>query len=157
MRHGQADPATSRLSDYDRCLSTLGEQQAKSAAQHLQNLYLQPQKILCSPADRTKSTALIVSQRLNMATHQIVFAPRLYEASLSDFLTLLTEQGDNTNVLMLIAHNPGLEKLLHYLNLPRQEKYYLHTASLAVLSINKAWHLIEDGDANLISLIPGKH
>ena len=56
LRHAHAEPATPGQSDLDRPLSPQGLAEAESAARWLKEQGLVPDRVLCSPARRTRET-----------------------------------------------------------------------------------------------------
>lgn len=68
----------------------------------------------------------------------MILENNLYEASSDDLLAILQKHTQQTQTLMLIGHNPGLDQLLCYLSkdtLPcDQNGKLMTTAAIAVLS-----------------------
>ena len=56
LRHAHAEPATTGQSDLDRPLSPQGLAEAEAVARWLKEQGLVPDRVLCSPARRTRET-----------------------------------------------------------------------------------------------------
>lgn len=111
LRHAHAETGAGDQSDAERSLSVLGEAEADAAGDYLAaypGLGI-PGRVLCSPAQRTRQTATRVLERLGYADTRI--DERIYEASPGDLLDVLEDHAD-VETLLLVGHNPGLERLV---------------------------------------------
>jgi phosphohistidine phosphatase len=75
---------------------------------------LVPQLIITSAARRALATARAVADACGYE-EEIEATRTLYMADVQDFLDVLTAVPDPANVVLLVAHNPGLEELLEEL------------------------------------------
>ncbi len=108
LRHAHAENEAPGGRDFDRSLSSLGQEQCAQAAAWLAEQGLLPSQVLCSPARRCEQTLALVAGALNGAPIQ--FEPRIYEATPGDLLGVLEPYASVDTVLM-VGHNPGLEGL----------------------------------------------
>jgi len=115
-----------------------------------------PGLILASPARRAQQTALRLCRAARIPETAIVWAPAIYEASLSTLLHLLATDAGGHPRVMLVGHNPGLELLLLHLvgeTVTRTpDGKLLPTATLAWLEMPEHWHGLPPGSATLLSL-----
>jgi len=115
LRHAKARSALADEWDQDRPLSESGRDDA-----HRLNAWLKqcgrtlPERVLVSPAVRTRQTAEKVLDRLGLAPP--MFDERLWEADDKILVEILSEQTDGEGRLMLVGHNPGLEWLVRWLS-----------------------------------------
>lgn len=110
LRHGLAEPAAAG-SDFARELNARGIAQARAAALALQHAGLPPlDRILSSPALRTRQTALQVMQALALDEASLQLDERLYLASAETLLEVIRDQRGARH-LLLVGHNPGLSDL----------------------------------------------
>ncbi|MDF2179852.1 histidine phosphatase family protein [Aliiglaciecola sp. CAU 1673] len=72
----------------------------------------QPELVLCSPAIRTYSTALIYLEYLQIPLQRLQLDWALYETSGERLMSFLKTQSDNVQHIWLFGHNPGLNELL---------------------------------------------
>lgn len=109
LRHAHAEPATAGQDDLDRPLSPTGRAEAEAAARWLREHSAVPDRVLCSPARRTRETAEALLSALGYA--DLRWEPRIFEASPGELIGLLQEHSEPAR-LWLVGHNPGLEQLL---------------------------------------------
>ena len=116
MRHGHAVAATGR-DDHDRALDERGRHDVRTVADRTAVREAMPALILCSDARRTVETAEIVRETLGLPADRLVQVAGLYLASADTLLEVIDEQ-DALGVehLMLVGHNPGLERLAMHLD-----------------------------------------
>ncbi len=110
LRHAKADHQSSP--DFERPLSEYGQQQAQKIADWLDNTELIPDRILLSAATRTRQTLQPWLERHPDAKPSI--CESLYGATPGEILALIDEV-PTSKLVLVVAHNPGLEYLLRYL------------------------------------------
>lgn len=109
LRHAHAEPPLLGQADYDRPLSPTGLAEAEAAGVWLAGNGLIPDRILCSPARRTRETLEVVLARLGYA--EVRRIPTIYDATPGTLAALVDEHRD-VERLLLVGHNPGLEQLV---------------------------------------------
>lgn len=109
LRHAHAEPPLLGQADYDRPLSPIGLAEAEAAGAWLVRNGLVPDRILCSPARRTRETLEAVLAQLGYAEVRRIDA--IYEATPGTLAALVDEHRD-VERLLLVGHNPGLEQLV---------------------------------------------
>lgn len=145
LRHAEAQPASSGADDRGRRLSGRGEQEAKAAGQWLASHGVKPDRILCSPAERARATAVLALAALKKAP-EAELSEDIYEATPGELLALLDQHGD-AGTVMLVGHNPGIERLVALLVEGRSDDFRgMPPAGLAVLHLSGA---LEPGNARL--------
>ena len=90
-----------------------------------------PDVIISSDAVRARVTAEAVAEAARYAG-EVLLDPHLYLADPADILSLLTTVRENAGTVMIVGHNPGLEKLVEQLTGERQD---LPTAALAQIGL----------------------
>jgi len=110
LRHAHAEPPTGDQTDESRPLTEGGVREATAAAAWLKEHGAEPDKLLCSPAARTRETAdrLVASMGLQAG---LQLDPRIYEATPAELIQVLEEHAE-ADCLLLVGHNPGLETLV---------------------------------------------
>lgn len=111
LRHAEAAPTAPGDGDFERPLSPHGLAQADTAGQWLKAHAPAPETILCSPAQRTRMTAARVLEALSPAAPSLQILDGIYEATPGQLVALLDRHAVAECVL-LIGHNPGLERLV---------------------------------------------
>jgi len=156
LRHAKSDWGSGATADFDRPLTLRGRRDAKTLGRWLRHRASLPGVILASPARRAQQTALRLCRAARIPETAIVWAPAIYEASLSTLLHVLASEAGGQPRVMLVGHNPGLEQLLLHLTgdtvtRPADGKL-LPTAALAWLAMPEEWHDLARGSATLLSL-----
>lgn len=146
LRHAHAMPAAPGQADFDRPLSLEGLAEAEVAGGWLAAQGLVPDRVLCSPARRTRETLEPVLSTLGYADQRL--EPRIYEATCGTLAALVDAHRD-VERLLLVGHNPGLEHLLALLTSGRTGEYRgMPPAGIAVLQLATSQPL-EPGRAEL--------
>lgn len=109
LRHAHAEPAGAGQSDLDRALSAEGLAEAEAAGRWLREQGLVPDRVLCSPARRTRETLEAVLGGIGYVEQRLV--ERIYEATPGTLAALVDEHCEAER-LLLVGHNPGLERLV---------------------------------------------
>jgi len=145
LRHAEALPTISGSDDHDRPLSPRGEQEAQAAGRWLAEHGARPDRLLCSPAQRTRRTAELATRTIAPGA-AIGLSEEIYEATPGELLALLDQHADARCVL-LVGHNPGIERLVALLVEGRSDEFRgMPPAGLAVLHLQGA---LEPGNARL--------
>ncbi len=110
IRHAKSDWNNPSLSDFDRPLNKRGFRDAPFMAEKLGDLNFNPGLIVCSPAQRTTTTAEIISKNAS-----ILYDSSIYEASLSDLMHLINFLPNEHETIAIIGHNPSMTSLANYL------------------------------------------
>jgi len=161
LRHAKSEWKDSELADMDRPLSDRGKKNALKVGKWLKTQALIPDLILVSPARRAQQT---LRRICNECPANTVTVNELYCAELETLLKILADT-PNTKRVMIIGHNPGLERLLSYLQqkdleeseTPSQDLVQLFpTASFAHFILPEHWQNLEDGDGKLVQFVRPK-
>lgn len=112
LRHAKSSWATNAADDWERPLTDRGVRDATAIGQLLRRLNLVPDLIIASDAVRAQTTAQITAEAAGYP-RKIVLSPALYHSTPAAILDVLSEAPDPTAaVVMIVAHNPGLEELV---------------------------------------------
>ncbi|TAL74872.1 MAG: histidine phosphatase family protein [Rhodanobacter sp.] len=135
LRHAEAEPPATTGTDSERALSERGEREALDAGRWLAGHGAHPQRVLCSPTRRTRQTAELALAAFS-APPAVQSADEIYDASPGELLALLDQHFDAESVL-LVGHNPGIERLVALLVEGRSDGFRgMPPAGLAVLYLN---------------------
>jgi len=129
MRHGKSSWKDENLADHERPLKKRGRKDTKRIAKEILKHDLMPELILCSSAERARETVEILAEHLDYQ-NQIKYSHELYMGEPQDFIDALQEMAENEGIVMIVAHNPGLEA---YLQIVDGEIESLPTAGLGYL------------------------
>lgn len=160
LRHAKSAWSDPRLDDHDRPLNRRGERAAKAMADHLAQLGLRPDLILCSTALRTRQTLAPIVAMLTVPAPLINLSKDLYLASEDVLLTQLQAVSDDATTVLLIGHNDGIWRFATALtdDGPPEELAALRdkfsTGALATLSLrDEPWRTLDFGAARLVSFV----
>jgi phosphohistidine phosphatase len=109
FRHAKSSWDDPLLHDFDRPLNRRGRRAAAHMAGWMADAKYRPTLVLCSPATRTRETHDIV--RAVLGNPEVKFERALYLASATSLLQRLRKLPAKMRSVMLIGHNPGLQRL----------------------------------------------
>ncbi len=133
LRHAHAEPADTGQADFDRPLSPHGLTEAEAAARWLLEQRLVPDRVVCSPARRARETLEAVLETIGCVEHDL--DQRIYEAT-SGTLAGIIDDHREVERLLLVGHNPGLERLAALMHSGQSGDYRgMPTASIALLAL----------------------
>jgi phosphohistidine phosphatase len=138
LRHAKSDWSQAGQRDHDRPLAGRGRKVAPQIGTYMARHELLPERVICSPAVRTRQTWDLVVAALPKPL-PVTFERRLYEADPEDIIEVIRETEREIHSLLVIGHNPGLHEAANLLvaagDLDARErlKEKLPTAGLAVI------------------------
>lgn len=145
LRHAEAVPIEKTGDDQERPLSVRGEQEAQAAGLWLAAHGVRPERVLCSPTRRTDETTRLALAAIDAAPIPQM-AAEIYDASPGELLALL-DQHEDADTVMLVGHNPGIERLVALLVEGRSDEFRgMPPGALAVLHLDGP---LEPGSARL--------
>jgi phosphohistidine phosphatase len=153
VRHAKSSWDDSDLADHDRPLAPRGEKALRRMRQHLEELGVRPDLVLCSSARRTRATLHGIDKAFGH--HAVVeVEDRLYGADAPRLLARLQVIGDDVGTVLVVGHNPGIAGLIDLLTaredaLPGVED--VPTGAIAVVSLGAPWASVESGTGTLDS------
>jgi phosphohistidine phosphatase len=155
LRHAKSSWPSSGMQDAARPLSERGEAAARLMGAYMAHHSLIPDRILCSPARRTRETLAGIATRWP-ANMDVVFDRRLYEATPQSILSVIRVQDEAARTLLVIGHNPGLQETAELLiaagdvEMRERLREKFPTAALAVIdfAIDK-WRSIHERSGRL--------
>jgi phosphohistidine phosphatase len=146
LRHAKSSWKDGSLSDFERPLKARGREAAEQMGLFLASKKVDISALIVSPAVRTRQTIEIVLRHARLKVEP-QFDQRIYEASLSALVQIVTELEDETQSAMLVGHNPGMEDMLAFLT---HETRHMPTAALARITLDCAsWKEVRRGRGTL--------
>ena len=152
LRHGKAEFSSTDGQDISRVLAERGHKEAKLMGKVLRKGGMIPQRILCSPATRTRETTESLVTKLKQ-TPEVVVEAGIYNANVGELVHILRQQQDAIS-LMIVGHNPGLEELVSRLISPSEPPtIQLPTCGLARIDFEfEQWSDIVENPGRLVWL-----
>ena len=113
IRHAQAELDSNSGLDFDRPLTSLGEEHAILIARRAMSYELKMDHMICSPALRTKMTALAFCREIGFQENKILYRDELYDGTLQDYLKVFSTLTEKTTIIL--GHYPGVQDLGNWL------------------------------------------
>ena len=158
LRHAKSSRDDPETADFDRPLSPRGKRAAKAVRALLRRRKTIPDAVLASSAVRTAETLRRIAPELGAAP-SVLLERRLYLASAAKLLARLKALDDSFQSVLLIGHNPGLQRLALLLAGRGKEEELARlaakfpTAGLAELAFPGAhWRELAPASAELVFL-----
>lgn len=149
LRHAKSSWGDPGLADIDRPLSPRGRRAAAAIARTIEAEDMTPDRILCSPARRTRETLAALLPYLG-DEGRVAIDPNLYETGPREYLAALARSGNDAGTLMVIGHNPTIQATAQLLvgdgepGLAAELSAKYPTGALAVIDFAQAgWSHIE--------------
>jgi len=114
MRHGKSKWDDDQLRDHDRPLAKRGKRDSERIGQALDARDWTPDVILSSTAKRAAKTAKRVAKSCGY-NRDVLYQPSLYWGDRRSYVQTLSTLDNDDHVALLIAHNPALEEMAHWL------------------------------------------
>jgi phosphohistidine phosphatase len=141
--------------DPERPLAQRGRRDAPRAGRWLEAQGLAPDRVICSPAQRTRETYALLSGVWS-ASPPVDYDERVYAAGVAALLAVVRGASPTARMLMLVGHNPGMQGLVLTLagdaaddgDMERVEEKF-PTAAIAVLEVPGPWSALAPGRALL--------
>ena len=158
LRHAKSS-WPSGMQDAERPLSDRGEAAARLMGGYMAHHALIPDRVLCSPARRTRDTwtgVLPAISTQSRAAVDVVFDARLYCASRLGILSVIRDQDVAMRTLLVLGHNPGLQEAAELLiasgdvELRERLREKFPTAALAVIDFAlDSWSAVHERSGRL--------
>lgn len=157
LRHGSAASPTG-VRDRDRPLTNRGRGQALLAGETAHDKGLTPDRVLFSPARRTRETWEAFAIGVGASQEVLDEADsddRIYDNTLDDLLNVLNEVPGTAQTVLLVGHNPAIAGLAGVLDEDGSGPTHRALAegfpagSLAVFSVESTWAALRAGGATL--------
>jgi phosphohistidine phosphatase len=155
LRHAKSSWSDRKRDDFDRPLSSRGREAAPAIGRALAKRGYLPERVLCSPARRTRETLKLVLDAMRI-NPPVAYDDRLYAFDDGTAYLNFIVQQQNAASLMLIGHNPSTQALALRLavsgdvsGLERMRRKF-PTAAVAVIAFSfDDWsRLSNEGDRN---------
>jgi phosphohistidine phosphatase len=159
LRHAKSSWDDSELVDHARPLAPRGRRAVGLVAEHLGREGVTPALVLCSSARRTRETLEGIAPALGEST-PVQIEGELYAASARRLLERPRAVEDGVPSLLLIGHNPGVERLALSLAGGGQKLAVLSrkypTGALATLEFRGRWSDLRPASAKLTDFVTPK-
>jgi phosphohistidine phosphatase len=153
LRHAKSSWDKPGLADHDRPLAPRGKRSAEKLARYIARERVRPGLVLCSSSKRTQQTLKRILPALPKSV-EVRVEDGLYAAGEEALLARLRRLPDSVSAVMIIGHNPGLERLALALARDGAQRTRIEagfpTGALAVLAVRRlTWSGLHHGDAEV--------
>lgn len=141
LRHAKAERGA-QFADFDRPLTPRGRADAGAAGRWLARHDLRPDRVISSPARRTRQTWEAVAVGFADADGYepvVRYEPELYHGTARDLLKLVREVPPETATLLVVGHNPIVSEASGLLDPAPGEAEWMRTCGLAVHHLAAGW------------------
>lgn len=160
LRHAKSSWTDPGLADSDRPLTPRGHRAAERMATVIAgDVKLLPDRILCSPARRTRETLAPLLTHLGNSS-QVSVADELYGPATADYRETIATRGGSARHLLVIGHNPAIHVTALTLIGSAERKAALQlaakfpTGTLAVIDFDVGdWSQIQPKSGRLVAFI----
>lgn len=160
LRHAKASPAAPGLADIDRPLAKRGLEAAPLMGREMRRRGWLPERVLCSAAQRARATWEGAAAMLEAAPEAALLRS-LYMAPPSRLLQEVRGTPADVDRLLLIGHNPGLQRFAERLAGPGSDRKALArlreklpTAGLACFEAEvDTWRDLRQSGARLVAFL----
>jgi len=149
VRHAESHSGHHYKTDIERELTPEGIHQVHELGKHLIESSVQIDLIITSPAQRAKTTALLIANSLNYPGNKIELASKIYSGNLNDLLKIVKEIRDSNQQVLLVGHNPTLLEFINFLSAVKKQS--MSTCELTQLSSATNWHHTIEGSFHYVS------
>jgi phosphohistidine phosphatase len=163
MRHAKSDWSSPELSDFERPLNKRGKRNAPSMGKWMRKTGQSPDLIVSSPAERARQTVQLVCRQLGAAVSgsagggyegAIEWWEEMYPGIVQQTIEHLKNLGADAKHVLLVGHNPHMERLVSALVSEGSLRVRLPTASIAVLHSDiENWQELEPATTELRGLV----
>lgn len=161
LRHAKSSWEDEDLDDFDRPLNPRGRRAAPAMGRVLLERGWVPDRVLCSPAARTRETWALVEEALGTEV-PAEYPDVLYLAEPGEMVEEIRNAGREAERLLVVGHNPGMERLALALaadgapELRERMAAKYPTAALAVLDFEGGWDSVAAERVRLVDFIRPK-
>jgi phosphohistidine phosphatase len=162
LRHAKSSWDHADLADVDRPLNERGWKSARRMGREWNRRGIHFDLVLASPAARVRETLDGVREHFSFDA-EIRFEPAIYMADTARLLELVRAIGNSIETVLLVGHNPGLERLLFTLScddqlgLRKRIASKFPTAAFALIEMPASdWAEIDLGTGEIVQLILAK-
>jgi phosphohistidine phosphatase len=159
LRHAKSEKAEAGMLDHERRLNARGRNDAPAVGAYMARHGLIPDRVMVSPAARTRETWERLASALG-ARPRVIHEERLYNAGSEAILALVKATEPTVRTLLVLGHNPGLHEVARLLiasgDVEARERLNegLPTSALAVIDFaGKDWRKVHPHCGRLERLV----
>ena len=146
LRHAKSSWKDESLLDIERPLAGRGRRACETIGELIRSEQMEFDLLLSSTAVRARETIERVRQQAKLRT-ELRFDERIYEATPSRLVEVISQIENDRKSVLLIGHNPGFEELLQLLT---EEEQRMPTACLTKIRLRiSKWSEVGENQGTL--------
>ena len=155
MRHGKAVQSDA-VADRERALTARGVRDTQAIARVIARDF-RPDRILCSPARRTRETLAALLPGIG-EVRDVTFLEELYDVP-GDYVAAIAANGQASEQLLVIGHNPAIQETAVTLTgsgerpLRAEIREKFPTSAVAAVTFDRPWRQIEPLSGRLVAFL----
>lgn len=155
MRHSKSGWDNSSLQDFDRPLSDQGIRDAYAMGKFFHKSGNMPGLLISSPAERARQTCNLFAEGALLDENIVSWNRSFYYGSEMHYLEAINNAPDEHELIMLIGHNPLLEKTAGILaGVNNKLAVKMSTTALVTLeSFAETWKTIHPGTCQITGMV----
>ena len=131
LRHAKSSWDDTSKQDFERQLSNRGRKACALIGEFIQEKGIDFDLVLVSTAVRTRETIELIKEHAKFRG-EVRYDERIYEATVSQLLEIISQIDNDRESVLLVGHNPGIEELLALLT---GEQQRVTTANFAKIKL----------------------
>ncbi len=131
LRHAKSSWDEASKQDFERPLTNRGRKACATIGEYIQEKGIDFDLVLVSTAVRTRETIELIKERAKFRG-EVRYDQRIYEATVSQLLEIISQVDNDRETVLLVGHNPGIEELLALLTGDQQQ---VTTANFAKIKL----------------------
>ncbi len=131
LRHAKSSWDDASKQDFERPLTNRGRKACATIGEYIQEKGIDFDLVLVSTAVRTRETIELIKERAKFRG-EVRYDQRIYEATVSQLLEIISQVDNDRESVLLVGHNPGIEELLALLTGDQQQ---VTTANFAKIKL----------------------
>jgi phosphohistidine phosphatase len=131
LRHAKSSWDNASQKDFERPLANSGRKASALIGEFIEEKGIDFDLVLVSTAVRTRETIELIKERANLRG-EVRYDERIYEATVSQLLEIISQIDNERESVLLVGHNPGIEDLLALLTGEHQR---MTTANFAKVNL----------------------
>ncbi len=149
VRHAKTEPIHSWKRDLDRQLTATGEQDAKKMGEWLNQKTLNIDRVLSSPAVRTRQTTEWIAEQLGLDPSAVNYLDELYHPQPDVFFKTICAVPEEIQTLLIVSHNDGIT---HFANMLTEARIdYMQPGSVFVVKSDcETWESFKESEREFV-------
>lgn len=111
LRHAKSSWDDASQPDFERPLANRGREACALIGEYIEEKGIDFDLVVVSTAVRTRETIELVKERAKFRG-EVRYDERIYEATVSQLLEIVSQIDNDRESVLLVGHNPGIEDLL---------------------------------------------